>query len=170
MRSYKAGNGIPEISDSEAVKLYEESHKSGKLPSPPDLDKGHVDEEVEEDEDDDEDDEEKEGEKTDDTSTEEDTPEPVKAPPPKRSKTAKEAKAGAKQVPVKEVQPIVTERSTQSPEKKKKKSSKKDAKGASDVAQAKKDIVENTSSPTPKAASPEKQKKGKGKKRKSEAT
>ena len=172
MKSYKAGQGIPEITDAEAKALYEVSNKEGKPPSPPDLDPEHPDEEVDEDDEEEEAGGEEKSEASDEGSSE-DSPEPIKAPPPKRAKTTKdvtEKKASAKHAPAKEIEPLVAERSSKSPEKKKKKGSrKKDAKIADDESESKKEVAAEPAISPIKAASPEKPKKAKGKKRKSEA-
>lgn len=164
--AYKAGKPIPEISDAEAKKLYETTKKDGKIPATADLDPGHIDEEDESDS---------------STTSEEDSPEPVKAPSPKRKKTAKntaERKApSAKQTPAKAPEPVVAEPTSQSPEKtspekKKKASKKKETKGTGNVTDSKKEMAAEPPSSPPKLTgqdSQQKQPKKKGRKRKSEA-
>ncbi len=164
--AYKAGKPIPEISDAEAKKLYETTKKDGKIPAPADLDPGHIDEEDESDS---------------STTSDEESPEPVKAPSPKRKKTAKNAvekkASSAKQTPAKAPEPVVVEPISQSPEKtspekKKKASKKKETKGTGEVIDSKKEVVvELPSSPSKPAGqdSQQKQQKKKGRKRKSEA-
>lgn len=164
--AYKAGKPIPEISDAEAKKLYETTKKDGKIPAPADLDPGHIDEEDESDS---------------STTSDEDSPEPVKAPSPKRKKTAKSAAekklSSAKQSSAKAPEPVAAEPISQSsektsPEKKKKISKKKDTKGTGDVNDSKKETVAEPRSSPPKLTgqdSQQKQQKKKGRKRKSEA-
>ena len=168
MKSYKAGEGIPEISDAEAQALFDRSKQDGKLPSPADLETEHIEEDEEAEEEEEEVEEDEKSEASEDESSEA-SPEPVKAPPPKRTKAAKHAtekKGSAKQAPAKEAEPAPVERSTKSPETKKKKKGSK-ATAADDAVDSKKETA--AAPPPPKAASPEKQKKPKGKKRKSEA-
>ena len=164
--AYKASKPIPEISDAEAKKLYEDTKKDGKIPAPADLDLGHIDEEDTSDS---------------STSSEEDSPEPVKAPSPKRKKTTKNTTEkkppSTKQTPAKAAEPVIVEPTSQSPdktstEKKKKASKKKDTKGIGDVIDSKKEAAtEPRSSPTKQLGqdSQQKQQKKKGRKRKSEA-
>ncbi|KAF6234885.1 hypothetical protein HO173_006815 [Letharia columbiana] len=163
--AYKAGKPIPEISDAEAKKLYETTKKDGKILAPADLDPGHIDEEDESDS---------------STTSDEDSPEPVKAPSPKRKKTAKNSvekkPPSAKQTPAKAPEPAVAEPTSQSPEKtslekKKKASKKKETKGTGDMTDSKKEVVaEPASSPSKLTGqdSQQKQQKKKGRKRKSE--
>lgn len=163
--AYKAGKPIPEISDAEAKKLYEDTKKDGKIPAPADLDPGHIDEEH-----------------TSDSSTtsDEDSPEPVKAPSPKRKKTTKNTMEKkppvTKQTPAKALESVVVEPISQSPEKtasdkKKKASKKKDTKGTGDAIGSKKEAIAEPPSSPPKLTgqdSQQKQQKKKGRKRKSE--
>lgn len=163
--AYKAGKPIPEISDAEAKKLYETTKKDGNIVAPADLDPGHIDEEDGSDS---------------STSSDEESPEPVKAPSPKRKKTAKSTAekklASAKQTPAKALEPVVAGPASQSPEKtlsekKKKASKKKETRGTGEVIDSKKEVAEPPSSP-PKLTgqeSQQKQQKRKGRKRKSEA-
>lgn len=163
--AYKAGKPIPEISDAEAKKIYETTNKDGKIPAPADLDPGHSEEEDETDS---------------STTSDEESPEPVKAPSPKRKKSAKNAEKkapSAKQTPAKAPEPVVAEPISHSsgktsPEKKKKASKKKETKGPGDAADSKKEAVaEPPSSPSKPTGqdSQQKQQKKKGRKRKSEA-
>lgn len=159
MDSYKAGQGIPVISDEEAQQIYDHTKKAGKLPTPPEFDPGHVE------------DEEDSNEDSDDESDEK-SPEPIKVPPPKRSKAAKDAtekKAAGKTPVVKEAEPEAIETSPKSPEKKKRGFKKRDSKAAEERVESDDDATGEPASPPPKAASPEKPKKSKGKKRKGEA-
>ncbi|KAK4696380.1 transcriptional regulator HMO1, partial [Lecanoromycetidae sp. Uapishka_2] len=144
-KAYKAGQPIPQISDAEATKLYENTKKDGALPKPADLDPGHGEEEDGTD-------------SSEDTSSDE-SPEPIKPPPAKRSK--KEEKKSAKSTPAKEPEPVIPERHSKSPEKKKKKGSKKEAKAVESEAE-KEVVAEATSAPQEKP-------KTKGRKRKSAA-
>lgn len=164
--AYKAGKPIPEISDAEAKKLYEDTKKDGKIPAPADLDPGHIEEE----------------DSSDSTTTsDEDSPEPIKtpSPSPKRKKTkntVEKKPASSKQTPAKAFQPVVVEPISQSLEKtsleKKKKASKKNTRGTGDGLSSKKEAVANRPSSPAKVTgqdSQQKQQKKKGRKRKSEA-
>lgn len=164
--AYKAGKPIPEISDAEAKKLYEDTKKDGKIPAPADLDPGHIEEE----------------DTSDSTTTsDEDSPEPIKtpSPSPKRKKTkntVEKKPASSKQTPAKAFQPVVVEPISQSLEKtsleKKKKASKKNTRGTGDGLSSRKEAVANRPSSPPKVTgqdSQQKQQKKKGRKRKSEA-
>ena len=159
MKAYKEGKPIPEISDAEAKKLFDEQRKAGGFPDPPPDDptvEEHPDSE------------------TSDASTSDDeTPEPIKArSPPRTSKRSKKDKESPiKPPPTKMVEPVaspVAERASKSLEIERKKKSRKNAKAADEVLDAK-EAVELVSSPMLTSHDNQQKKKSKGRKRKSEA-
>ncbi|KAL8793283.1 MAG: hypothetical protein Q9195_004143 [Heterodermia aff. obscurata] len=166
-KAYKEGRPIPEITDEDAKKLYDEQIKSGKVKDEAPLDPG-------EDEGPEEEEEESNDESETSSSEEEPEPEPVKAPspPPKSSRASKRHKGAisekkpspSKQIAVRVPEPVSTPAAVsiaKSPElEKKKKGSNKKDKGES--------ITLRASSP-PKLAISDSQQKPKRKKRKSEA-
>lgn len=165
---------IPEITDDQAKKLYEEQKRVGITHEPPQDDLGHMEEPID-------------TEISDvDASSIDESPEPPKVPSPpksprasKRRKSMKEAadktSLSSKQTAVREM-PVASpgvERISKSPEKERKKKStrKREAKDLSENLEPKKDVILPISS-SPKSTSQDtqaKQKRSK-KKRKSEAT
>lgn len=173
-KAYKEGRPIPDISDEDAKKLYDELIRSGKVKGEVPLDPGDDEGHGEEDED--------SNDESESSSSEEEPepePEPVKAPsPPKSSRASKRQKGAAlekKSSPTKlaaaeEVESVSTpivEVARRSPElEKKKKGLKK-----KDVGEPKlESVIASTSSP-PKLVTQDSQQKSKKsrKKRKSEA-
>lgn len=174
VKAYKSGLPIPEITDAEAKKFYDEQRKVGITHEPPQDDLGHIEGPID-----------TEFSEADASSVDE-TPEPPKAPSPpksprssKRRRSMKEAadktSMSSKQTAAREMQLIASpevERISKSPEKERKKKStrKREAKDISDNLEMKKDVFAPISS-SPKLTSQDtqaKQKRSK-KKRKSEA-
>lgn len=77
-KAYKAGLPLPEISDAEAKRLYEQNKQTGQVPNTTQLETSHVPEE--------------ESDTSSDTSSDESSPEPAPAPPAKKQKAGKESK------------------------------------------------------------------------------
>lgn len=173
VKAYKAGLPIPDITDAEAKKLYEEQKKVGITHEPPQDDLEHVEEPVD-------------TEISDaDASSIDEYPEPPKVPSPpksprssKRRKSMKEAvektSLSSKQIAAKEMQSVASpevERISKSPEKERRKKStrKRDTKDLSENLEPKKDFIIPISS-SPKLTSHDTQAKHKRskKKRKSE--
>lgn len=174
VKAYKAGLPIPDITDAEAKKLYEEQKKVGITHEPPQDDLGHMEEPID-------------TEISDaDASSIDESPEPPKVPSPpksprssKRRRSMKEAadkiSLSSKQTSGREIQSVASpevERISKSPEKERKKKStrKREAKDLSENLEPKKDVIFPIAS-SPKVTSQDtqaKQKRSK-KKRKSEA-
>lgn len=173
VKAYKAGKPIPEISDSEAKKLYEEQKKVGIIHEPPHDDLGQSEEHLD-------------SESSNSSSSEDEgSPEPPRAPSPPSPRLSKRRKATkdssgkkpslTKQIPVRELEQTPKSTPGQAAktfenDKKKKVTRKRDVKGSDEVLDSKKEIVVAVAS-SPQALSqetPAKQKKSK-KKRKSEA-
>ena len=160
MKAYKEGKPIPEISDAEAKKLFDEQRKAGGFPDPPPDDptvEEHPDSET-----------------SDASSSDDETPEPIKAhSPPRTSKRSKRDKESSfKATPTKVVEPVASpmaERASKSPEMERKKKTRKNAKASDEVLEAKKEAVEVVSSPMLTSQDNHQKKKSKGRKRKSEA-
>ena len=125
-KAYKEGRPLPDITDDEAKKLYDEQLKSGKAKIEAPMDPG--DEQAHEEEDDESSDE----SESSSSSEEEPEPEPVKAPSPPKSRASKRQKgvslekkpSPVKQAPIEEPEPVsspVAEPVKKSPELEKKK-------------------------------------------------
>lgn len=168
VQAYKEGRPIPEISDVEAKKLYDEQLKAGNVKSELPLDPSPVAAEDEP------------GSSDDSESSEDESPEPAKEPsPPKSPPRASKRRKGAapekksspvKPTPAKQTEPASSpeaERAVKSPEaEKKKKVTKKSAKATEEV-EPKGTPAAATSSP-PKSIGQDKARRSR-KKRKSEA-
>ena len=160
MKAYKEGKPIPEISDAEAKKLYDQRRKDDGFPDLP-LDDPTVEDEVDSD--------------TSDASTSDDeSPEPVKArSPPRSSKRSKKDKElpvkPTRSKPSENVASPVVQRGSKSPENERKKQARKNAKISENVLETKKEAVEIASSPILANQDNSQKKKTKGRKRKSEA-
>ncbi|MCJ1273058.1 hypothetical protein MMC21_000847 [Puttea exsequens] len=146
-KAYKAGLPIPQISDDEAVRLYESLNPDGKLHKPVEIDPALVADADE-------------SSSSEDTSSEDSPPPPVKAPAPKKAKIEKKSKPPAT---IPEPAPVIPEHSSKSPEKKKKSHKKKDTRATDDAAESKKETVTEVASPSLEKP------KNKGRKRKSAA-
>jgi len=161
VKAYKEGKPIPEISDAEAKKLFDEQRKAGGFPDPPADDptaEEHPDSET-----------------SNASTSDDDTPEPINArSPPRTSKRSKKEKVSpVKPTPTKAVESVVNpvaERSSKSPERGRKKKSRKNAKASDEIFHAKKEADEVVSSPmlTTQDHDSQQKKKTKGRKRKSE--
>lgn len=173
VKAYKAGEPIPEISDSEAKRLYEEQKKVGIIHEPSHDDLGQSEEHIDS------------ASSSSSSSEDEESPEPPRAPSPPSPRLSKRRKATKdsggkrlstiKQVTVRELEPapkLALGQASKSPEndRKKKFPRKKDLKGSDETVDPRKDVAVTISN-TPQVLSQEahsKQKKSK-KKRKSEA-
>lgn len=175
VKAYKAGLPIPEITDEEAKKLYEEQKKVGIILEPPQDDVEHMEEHLD-------------SETSDadvSSSSDEQTPEPPKVPSPPKSPRSSKRRKGmkdvadrnssiTKQIVAKEVQPaanLEVDRISKSAEKERKKkgSRKRDTKDFGEPLEPKREFIIPIAS-SPKVTSqdtPAKQKRSK-KKRKSE--
>ena len=161
MKAYKDGKPIPEISDAEAKKLFDEQRKAGGFPDPP-ADDPTADEHLD-------------SQASDASTSDDNTPEPIKArSPPRTSKRSKQEKEPPlKPTPHKAVEPIVSlvaERSSKSPEMGRKKKSRKNVKASDEIFAAKKeaDEIASPSMLTTQDKDSQQKKKSKGRKRKSE--
>jgi len=168
VQAYKAGRPIPEISDPEAKKLYDEQLKAGTMKSEAPLDPSPAEAEDES------------GSSDDTESSDDESPEPAKEPsPPKSPPRASKRRKGAasenksspvKQTPIKQVEPASSpeaDRAIKSPEAEKKKKGTKKSTKATEEVEPKATPTAAASSP-PKSIGQDKAKKGR-KKRKSEA-
>lgn len=171
VKAYKAGLPIPDITDAEAKRLYEEQKKVGITHEPPQDDLGHMEEPID-------------TEVSDvDASSIDDSPEPPRVPsPPKSPRSSKRRKSMkdaldktsllSRQAAARDMQLVASpevERISKSPEKERKKKStrKRDAKDLSENLEPKKDVIIPFSN-SPNQDTQAKQKRSK-KKRKSEA-
>lgn len=171
VKAYKAGKPIPEISDSEARRLYDEQRKVGITHEPPHDDLVQSEEHLDS------------GSSSASSSEAEESPEPPRAPSPPSPRLSKRRKAKdsggkrssvAKQVSTQKIEPTPKSSAGQiakSPENDKKKKSmrKRDGKGSDETLDPRKSIIVPISG-SPQVLSQEaqsKQKKSK-KKRKSE--
>ena len=176
VKAYKAGLPIPEISDAEAKRLYEEQKRVGIIHEPTPNDIGHKEEQLD-------------SETSDDdvsSSSDEESPEPLKVPSPPKSPRSSKRRKGMKDVTdryasitkpiaVKEVQPVATPevgRISKSPEKgrKKKGTRKRDAKDSGEPLESKREfIIPIARSPRVSVQDTQAKQKRSKKKRKSEA-
>ena len=160
VKAYKEGKPIPEISDAEAKKLYDQRRKDDGFPDPP-LDDPVIEDHA--------------GSETSDASTSDDeTPEPIKAQSPPRSskRSKKDKESPVKRTSSKVVESVVipmAERVSKSPEMERKKKSRKNTKASDDVLEAKHEAFEVGGSPMLMNQDNQQKKKSKGRKRKSEA-
>lgn len=168
VQAYKEGRPIPEISDAEAKKLYDEQLKAGNVKSEVPLDPSPAAAEDES------------GSSGDSETSSDESPEPAKEPsppksPPRSSKRRKGAAAEkkslpVKQTPAKQLEPASSpeaERAVKSPEAEKRKRVTKKSTKATEEVEPKATATAGTSSP-PKSIGQDKAKRGR-KKRKSEA-